>query len=247
LAWVFHGVCIYPSGVSGLSVINKNGWSRYNIWEHSATVLDLYTKRAHGKAEEMTCAAQAAGLLRQLASSGDTLLDAGCGTGYFFHSLLSRHIALEYFGVDATSRFIDIGRNALVSLGLPAEKMQTARIEDIDGKVDHVLCMNVLSNLDNYHRPLERLLRIAKKSVILRESVKDGAEYRYVKDLYLDSSDILNVHINAYDRKEWMEFIRSYGYSVTEIVDQRTGGNPELVIGYPHYWTFFVAVRNDEA
>lgn len=226
-------------------MIDFNGWGRYNIWEHSPTVLELYTRRVLGEAEEMTCAAQAAELLQPLARPGESLLDVGCGTGYFLHSIRSRNIPLEYFGVDATARFIEIGRAALARFGLPPERLQAGRIEDLDGRMDHVLCMNVLSNIDNFHRPLERLLRMARKSVILRESVKDGAEYRYVEDRYLESSDILNVHVNAYDRKELTAFMRSCGYSVSEIVDRRTGGEPETVIDHPHYWTFFVATRID--
>lgn len=245
MAWALHGISVHSCRVPGLIVIGLDGWSRFNIWEHSAELLELYTRRVRGEAEEMTCAAQAAELIEGLARPGETLLDVGCGTGYFLHSLCSRNISLEYFGIDATRRFIDIGRTELSRIGLPAQRLQLGRIEDLDGKVDHVLCMNVLSNLDNFHRPLERLLRMARKSVILRESVKDGAEYRYVMDRYLDSPDVLNVYVNAYDRKEWTDFIRSHGYSVVEIVDHRTGGMPESVIDYPHYWTFFVATRVD--
>jgi hypothetical protein len=40
-----------------------------------------------------------------------------------------------------------------------------------------------------------------------------------------------------------MEFIRSNGFSVEYVVDERTKGEPELVINYPHYWKFFVAKR----
>src|SRR3546814_18436338 len=64
-------------------------------------------------------------------------------------------------------------------------------IEDLDGAIDHVVCMNVLSNMDNFHRPFERMLRLARKSVILRESLKDGASYSYVVDNYLDAMEPL--------------------------------------------------------
>jgi SAM-dependent methyltransferase len=225
-------------------MINFSGWRRYNIWEHSPTVLELYSRRVKGEVEEMTCAAQAAELLRPLARPGESLLDVGCGTGYFYHSLRARRIPLEYFGVDATAAFIDIGRAALPELS--PEQLAVGRIEDLDGSADYVLCMNVLSNLDNFHRPLERLLKMARKTLILRESVKDGAEYRYVTDRYLDSAEALKVYVNAYDRRELTEFIRSYGYDVSEVVDHRTGGAPEMVIDYPHYWTFFVATRVGE-
>jgi ubiquinone/menaquinone biosynthesis C-methylase UbiE len=224
-------------------MITLDGWRANNIWDHSATVLELYTRRARGEAEEMTCAAQAAGLLAGLAKPGESLLDAGCGSGYFFHSLKARGLALDYRGVDATSRFIDIGRAHLPAAGLPADRLTAARIEDLEGEVDHVLCMNVLSNLDNYHRPLERLLRMARRSVVLRESVKDGAEYRYVVDPYLEAPRPLKVHVNAYDRRDITGFIESYGYAVREVEDERARGGAEMVIDQPHYWTFLVATR----
>jgi len=224
-------------------ILRTDGWRRHNIWEHSATVLELYRRRARDEAEEMTCAAQAAELLAGLAAEGDSLVDAGCGSGYFFHSLRRRAVPLAYHGFDATAAFVEIGLEELPRFGLPADRLKVARIEDVDGAADHVLCMNVLSNLDNYHRPLERLLGMARKSVVLRESVKDGAEYRWVRDRYLDDGVTLSVHVNAYDRADILGFIAARGFTVEEITDRRTGGVPEDVIGYPHHWTFLVARR----
>ena len=34
-----------------------------------------------------------------------------------------------------------------------------------------------------------------------------------------------------------------YGFDIDVHTDRRTGGAPELVIGYPHHWKFFVARR----
>jgi len=224
-------------------MITLDGWSRYNIWEHSATVRELYDRRARKETEEMTCAAQAAELLAGVSHPGDTLLDVGCATGYFYHSLKDRGIELAYYGIDATAPFIEAGRSILPAYGLPAERLVLGRMEDMDGAFDHVLCMNVLSNCDNVHKLLERMLRMARKSVVLRESIKDGAEYAYVVDRFLEAEDPLKVHVNAYDRRELFEFIRAYGFEVREVTDRRTNGKSELVIGYPHYWTFLVAKR----
>ena len=148
--------------------LRDDGWLRNCIWEHSATVRELYTARARDDVEEMTSAAQAAELLEPLVSAGDTLLDAGCGSGYFFHSLRKRRIPASYYGMKAARSLIDIGWRELPHFGLPKERLRVLRIEDLDGDVDHVICMNVLSNIDNYHRPLERLLKMARKSLILR-------------------------------------------------------------------------------
>jgi cyclopropane fatty-acyl-phospholipid synthase-like methyltransferase len=224
-------------------VITGDGWSKYCIWEHSSTVKELYARRCRLEEEEMTCAAQAAELLAPHVAQGDTLLDAGCGSGYFFHSLRKRRIPVEYFGIDAAPSLVEIGRKYLPAYGLSPDNLQIMRIEDLAGEVDHVVCMNVLSNIDNYHRPLERLLECARKTVILRESCKEQAEYAYVKDNYLDDGQDLKVYVNSYSISELMAFIESYGFKVERVTDNRTQDKSELVINHPHYWKFFVAER----
>jgi SAM-dependent methyltransferase len=227
----------------GAAVVKADGYLAHSIWEHSENVATLYRARARDEAEEMTCASQAAELLAPLVAPGDSLLDAGCGAGYFYHSIRRRGLAVEYLGIDASPRLIAIGQQELPHFGLPADRLHAMRIEDFRGSADHVLCMNVLSNVDNYHRPLERLLKAARKSVVLRESAKAGSQYRWVRDEYLDAGVDLSVHVNAYDPDELAGFMERYGFAVERITDRRSGGDPEIVIGYPHWWTFFRATR----
>ena len=223
--------------------ISGSGWATHNTWEHSAAVLELYRRRARDEVEEMTCAGQAAELLAGIARPGEALLDVGCGSGYFYHSLRRRGLALDYHGLDATRAFIEVGRRELYAFGLPPERLSHLRVEDFEGQADHVLCMNVLSSLDNFHRPLERVLKAVGRSLILRESIRDAASYLYVRDDFLDPGIDLKVHVNTYDRAEVIDFIESYGFSVREVTDRRSGRLPETVIGYPHHWTFLVATR----
>lgn len=224
-------------------MIREDGWQRFNIWAHSQTVRDLYERRCLGTAEEMTCHAQAAELLRPLVRPGDSVLDAGCGSGYFFHALRKRGITAEYFGIDATADLIDIGKRHLPSFGLTADHLRVLRIEDMDASTDHVVCINVLSNLDNFHRPLERLLLAARKSLILRESCALQGSYRYVEDRFLDEGVSLKVHVNTYVISELTDFIASHGFDVRLVRDERTGEGPEMVIGHPHFWKFLVCTR----
>jgi SAM-dependent methyltransferase len=224
-------------------VIRDDGWREYSIWEHSATVRDLYRRRARDEAEEMDAHAQAAELLAPRARAGETVLDAGCGSGYFFHALRRRGLPLEYHGIDAAPTLVEIGREELPRLGLPAERLRVLRIEDLAGEVDHVVCVNVLSNLDNWHRPLERLLRVARRTLVLRESLRDEAQYRYVRDEFLDPGVELKVYVNAYPLAEVLAACEEEGFRARAVTDRRTGGEPELVIGHPHWWTFVVAER----
>jgi SAM-dependent methyltransferase len=224
-------------------MIRFDGWTRYSIWEHSANVRDLYARRCRLEVEEMTCHAQAAELLAPHVEKGDTLLDVGCGSGYFFHSLRTRAIPVEYWGMDASQTLLDIGRIHLPAFGLPAERLLHLRLEDLSGEADHVVCINVLSNLDNYHRPLERMLHSARKTLLLRESLAPRGHYAFVRDDYLDRGFNLRVHVNTYPINDVLAFIREHGFTARAVPDQRTGGIPELVIGHRHHWTFIEARR----
>jgi len=228
-------------------VIRDDGWDEYSPWEHSASLRELYASRARGTAEEMTAHAQAAELLTPLVAPGDTVLDCGCGSGAFFHSLRTRGLPVEYHGIDASATFVEIGRRELAAFALPSERLRVLRIEDLAGEADHVVCVNVISNVDNFHRPLERMLRVARKSVILRESLGERSEYLYVRDEFLDEGVDLSVPVNTYGRDEVCEFAERRGFETELVEDRRTGGKPELVIGYPHRWTFLVARRRTGA
>ncbi len=241
MARPLHGVGIHPCRQACL--IRDTGWRAFSIWEHSSTIKDLYARRCRLEVPEMTSHAQAAELLAPRVVPGDSLLDVGCGSGYFYHSLRSRGIPAAYHGVDASPSLIEIGQRHLPAYGLPPDRLRQLRIEDLEAEVDHVVCINVLSNIDNYHRPLERMLLSARKSVIIRESLARSSTYSYVEDRFLDEGANLRVHVNTYAVEEMIEFIESYGFRAEAIEDRRTRGEPELVIGYPHHWTFLVAER----
>ena len=225
--------------------LGGGGWERYNTWAYSASVQALYEQRWNRQAAVMTCAVQAAELLAGFARPGESVLDVGCGSGSLFHALRDAGLDLEYWGIDPTPAFAALGQAALARLGLPPDRVQPVRLDDLDARMDHIICLNVLSNLDNFHRPLERLLQGAAKSVILRESLGETAHYSYVVDRFLDPDREMRVHVNTYRTRDVLEFIEEFGFSAHTVVDRRTGGRPEMVIGYPHHWTFIVARRQE--
>jgi ubiquinone/menaquinone biosynthesis C-methylase UbiE len=224
-------------------MIKDDGYSEYNTWNYSSNIASLYKKRCRMEVAEMTCATQAVKLLRPHVNKEDTILDIGCGSGYFYHTLRKHDLPLQYYGIDASKKLIDIGKEEMPKYGLNEDRLTCLRIEDLNARADHVICMNVLSNIDNYHKPLERILKSANRTVILRESVSNTSSYKYVRDEYLDEGSDLKVYVNTYALDEWLAFIESYGYSVETIQDEYTQGHPQKVIDYMHYWTFFLCKR----
>lgn len=214
--------------------------SLLNTWDKSHALIDLYHRRALGLEPEMTCAAQAREILSAEATFGDSVLDVGCGTAWFTHSVQRAQLGLQYFGIDKTEKFIEIARQVFESSVLAPDRLFSGAVEHSFGAFDHVVCMNVLSNLDNWHRPLDRMAKLAKKTIILRESLAESSTYSLVVDQFLDSAEPLWVHVNTYSISEIEAFMKERGYLTEIVTDYWTGGSPELVIGYPHHWAFAV-------
>ncbi len=225
------------------AVLGNDGWTLANTWGQSAATLDLYRARAEGLEPEMICSGQGAEILAPEISPGDSLLDVGCAAGHFRNALESRGVSIAYHGIDPTESFVEAGRQAASGKGGPAPQLQAMRIEDLSGAVDHAVSINVLSYLDNYHRPLERLLQMARKTVLIRESLGAETIYRYVEDRFLDPGPAARVYVNTYGLEEVRAFVHGYGFETTVITDRYSGGDATESIGYPHYWTFLLCRR----
>jgi SAM-dependent methyltransferase len=217
-----------------------------NPWANDANTLALYRRRCIGEAEEMTCARQAAQILAGRAAPGETLLDAGCGGGYYLHSIRRAAAELHYHGLDYTPEMIALARQEMCPrTDLPRERFTIDAIENLSERFDNVLCFNVLTNSPHYAQPLERLLLSARRRVLLRESLHDGSlVVRYTPDPYLDDGKRhIRVYHNTYPMAEVVAFIEEHGYAVTRIRDERTGDGIEQVVDIPHHWKILLAER----
>jgi SAM-dependent methyltransferase len=189
----------------------------------------------------MTCAAQAAEILSGLVRPGESLLDAGCGGGYYLHSLRKRGVAIDYHGLDYTPEMIELAR---AEMGLSPEHFELGAIEELGGEYDTVLCFNVLTNSPHYALPLERLMLSARKRILLRESMADELVVRFTPDPYLDEGKRhIRVYHNTYPIAEVTAFMREHGFTVTRIPDRRSNDGVEMVVDIPHYWRILLAER----
>jgi ubiquinone/menaquinone biosynthesis C-methylase UbiE len=218
-----------------------------NPWAHDQRTLELYRRRCRGEAEEMTCAAQAAEILASRVHPGETLLDVGCGGGYYLHSLRARHVAVDYHGLDYTPEMIELARAEMSPRGsVDPSRFRLGAIEDLDDgeRFDNVLCFNVLTNSPHYAQPLERLLRVTQKRLLLRESLGDALIVRFTPDPYLDEgARHIRVYHNTYPRDEVEAFIAAHGFRVERIADRRSNDGVEMVVDIPHQWRILCAER----
>ena len=193
----------------------------------------------------MTCAAQAAEVLGSLIGPGESLLDAGCGGGYYWWSFADRGNEPDWHGLDYTPEMIELARGELAPrAGVDPERFTLGAIENVEGEYDNVLCFNVLTNSPHYALPLERLLGAARKRVLLRESMGDELIVRYTPDPYLDEGKRhIRVYHNTYPIDEVQAFIEEHGFRVTRIRDERTGDGTEMVVDIPHQWRILLGER----
>lgn len=193
----------------------------------------------------MTCAAQAAEILAPLIAAGETLLDAGCGGGYYYWSFQSRGVPVDYFGLDYTPEMIALARAEMCpAAGLAEDRFSLGAIEHLDREFDNIVCFNVLTNSPHYGQPLERLLRCARERILLRESMGDALVVRYTPDPYLDEGQRhIRVYHNTYPIGEVTAFMEAHGFSVTRLVDRRTGDGTEMVVDIPHDWRILLGER----
>jgi SAM-dependent methyltransferase len=217
----------------------------FNPWANDRNTLELYRRRCRKEAEEMTCAAQAAEVLGRLAAPGESLLDAGCGGGYYWWSFADRGAELDWHGIDYTPEMIELAQSELAPrAGLEPERFMLGAIEDVEGSYDNVLCFNVLTNSPHYAQPLERLLGAARKRILLRESMGGELIVRYTPDPYLDEGKRhIRVYHNTYPIDEVQAFIEEHGFRVTRIRDERTGDGTEMVVDIPHEWRILLGER----
>jgi SAM-dependent methyltransferase len=217
----------------------------WNPWANDAATFDLYRRRCRQEAEEMTCAAQAAEILGERVGPGEDLLDAGCGGGYYLHSLRSRNVAVEYHGLDYTPEMIALAREELCPrAAIDPGRFEVGAIEQLDRRFDNVLCFNVLTNSPHYALPLDRLLSCARRRLLLRESLGDSLEVRYTPDPYLDPGKRhIHVYHNTYPLAEVEAFMVARGFRVTRVFDRRSQDGVEMVVDLPHRWRILVAER----
>jgi SAM-dependent methyltransferase len=224
----------------------------YNIWEHTReTLFDLYARRARNELSEMTCHQQAAELLVPHVIPGMTVLDAGCGSGYFFWSFKNRNLPIDYHGIDYTASFIEIGRKNIPPEVLPYDRLRVEAIENLTGSYDAVFCINTLFCLPNYHQGLERLALAAKRFLIIRTTLDRNTLIRYETDDYLDEGfrgpNGLKAYFNIWSQSEVMGFLEDLGFKVQHVVDKRTKDDVEISAGKPFPYKFLFCERRERS
>ena len=154
----------------------------WKVWDNEQEYGELFYKRAIGELQEMESSKALAKLIQPYLQEGDKIGDIGCGGGHYLRSLDSKAIKnFHYVGVDQTAYYIQKANEAFSNpINKNDLRLSTSFIEgDIfniplnDSEVDIAICNNVLLHLPSIEKPISELIRIAKRTVIIRTLIGD--------------------------------------------------------------------------
>lgn len=135
----------------------------------------VYYNRAIGKSPEMEVSKALAKIVKKIIKKNQKVLDVGCACGHYYRSL-KREIKNNFFytGVDPYEIFLDKGKLAWKDdLNVNFKKGNIFQLPVKNNEFDITVCNNVLLHLPSIEKPLRELIRVSKRTVILRTVVYD--------------------------------------------------------------------------
>ena len=205
----------------------ENNWK---VWDKNTNYGETLYKRAIGELPEMESSKKMAKELAKKIQNYDKVLDVGCGSGHYLRSF-RREIGNDFYytGIDATEEYIEFARKAFKSD--PNSNFEVSDIYSIDimdASYDIVTCNNVLLHLPSIEIPINELIRVGKKFILIRFLC--GEHSFRIKDVNLETEEYdengepLNYYyFNIYSKKYIQKIIekneRVKSWSIEEDID----------------------------
>lgn len=144
---------------------------KWRVWDKEKSYGEVLYKRAVGELPEMESSKKIAVEVKKYIKNNDRVLDVGCGAGHYLRSLRRElsDISFSYTGLDATNDYIQLAKKAFAG-----DNKCTFMVSDIydirlqDNSHELVMCNNVLLHLPSIEKPLNELIRVAKRNVVVR-------------------------------------------------------------------------------
>jgi ubiquinone/menaquinone biosynthesis C-methylase UbiE len=149
--------------------MTKNGMMSENYENHLA-LADLHYARAVGTAPEMESSKAVAKFVKKVINENDTIADIGFSSGHYLRSLRQQiSTDFKYVGVEFTELFYNKAKLAWSGdSNVTFKQGSIFEIPLTDKSVDVTFCSNLLMHVPTIVKPLSELLRITKKTLIIR-------------------------------------------------------------------------------
>jgi SAM-dependent methyltransferase len=141
--------------VGGLKV--KEVWYRLPDSEIDSFLADEHTGSGHPSRVR----------LLSLIEHGGSILDVGCGSGVDFRMITDAYPSIDYFGVDATEKFILSCRRRFPKAQRRFMHLSVYELERIGRTFDIVMCRHLLEHLPEYEIAIRKMYQQARMQLLL--------------------------------------------------------------------------------
>ena len=153
--------------------------NKQEIWDEAKKYGEIFYQRATGQLPEMESSKAVAKILRDIINDNDTLVDMGCGGGHYLLSIAKNiNKNFDYIGLDRTANYLELAKRAWENKqgfnNINSIRFQQGNIYDIPleaNTADVVVCNNVLLHLPSVEKPINELIRVSRKYVLIRTLV----------------------------------------------------------------------------
>ena len=193
-----------------LSKIDKYGLC-LNEYENNFNNAKVYFERATGKKPEMEVSKAMANIIKKKIKKDDHILDIGCACGHYYRSIKKRvNKNFYYTGTDPYKIFLD--KADIAWKNDPNANFVRGNIYKLPFKknqFDLSICSNVFIHLNKVRKPLQEILRVTKKTIIIRTVLYDMS---YKVQLVYNKNWWKNTNVEAKDEFDKNGNPRAFSY-----------------------------------
>lgn len=174
------------------SIIDKHGLC-LNEYKKNHNNAKIYFDRATGKTPEMEASKAMANVVKKYIRLDGKILDVGCASGHFYRSLKNKvKNNFYYTGTDPYQIFLDKAKIAWKKeVNVNFVKGNIYNLPFKKNQFDLSFCSNVFIHLNDVRKPLKELIRVTKKTIIIRTVLYDVSykiQLVYNKNWWSDTS-----------------------------------------------------------
>jgi ubiquinone/menaquinone biosynthesis C-methylase UbiE len=138
---------------------------------------DLYRRTFNRSADRPTDLNDASldAIFKSIDPTAETLIDIGCGRGYFLDLLSEKRPEIKTTGLDFHD-YVDLKNSVYVSANIESMPFP-------DKSYDVVVCSHVIEHLKDLPKAIEEMKRVARKQIIIATPCQ--RYYYYTLDLHL--------------------------------------------------------------
>jgi len=164
--------------------------------------------------------------------NGDSVVDIGCGRGFYVNLLSQLNLGLEIFGLDLNEKYLKVARESLNGKKVFLKKGNALKLPFKSNSFDKVIASEILEHLNDDKKAIAEIYRVLKPGGIALISVPNK-NYPFLWDplncvleRFLGKHIPSNIwwlagiwadHVRLYNEKELRDKMKKKGFKVEKV------------------------------